>query len=154
MVWTSKQIDELKKLWLEGRPTAEIGRRIGVTKNATIGKIHRLHLPPRPSPIIQNGEPRPLKPRPLRDSPFSPSRARTPRPVTLPPLPTDADLVARLRAAFRDAPKPRLVPAPGAPRTSVSPARTCQYPYGERLPYRFCGAPVVARDDEIGRAHV
>jgi GcrA cell cycle regulator len=34
-------------LWEEGVTTAEIGRRIGVTKNAVIGKVHRIGLVPR-----------------------------------------------------------------------------------------------------------
>jgi GcrA cell cycle regulator len=45
--WTVERIDELSKLWDEGVTTAEIGRRIGVTKNAVIGKVHRLGLVPR-----------------------------------------------------------------------------------------------------------
>ena len=47
VTWTSERIDELTKLWEEGITTAEIGRRIGVTKNAVIGKVHRIGLVPR-----------------------------------------------------------------------------------------------------------
>ena len=42
--WTSERIEQLSLLWDEGITTAEIGRRIGVTKNAVIGKVHRLGL--------------------------------------------------------------------------------------------------------------
>jgi GcrA cell cycle regulator len=45
--WTPERIDQLTLLWDEGITTAEIGRRIGVTKNAVIGKVHRLGLVPR-----------------------------------------------------------------------------------------------------------
>jgi GcrA cell cycle regulator len=45
--WTSERIEQLTLLWDEGVTTAEIGRRIGVTKNAVIGKVHRLGLVPR-----------------------------------------------------------------------------------------------------------
>ena len=45
--WTQERIDELTRLWEEGVTTAEIGRRIGVTKNAVIGKVHRIGLVPR-----------------------------------------------------------------------------------------------------------
>jgi GcrA cell cycle regulator len=45
--WTPERIDQLTLLWDEGVTTAEIGRRIGVTKNAVIGKVHRLGLVPR-----------------------------------------------------------------------------------------------------------
>lgn len=45
--WTSERIDQLKLLWEEGVTTAEIGRRIGVSKNAVVGKVHRIGLMPR-----------------------------------------------------------------------------------------------------------
>jgi len=45
--WTDERITQLTLLWDEGVTTAEIGRRIGVTKNAVIGKVHRLGLVPR-----------------------------------------------------------------------------------------------------------
>jgi GcrA cell cycle regulator len=45
--WTPERIAQLKQLWEEGVTTAEIGRRIGVTKNAVIGKVHRIGLVPR-----------------------------------------------------------------------------------------------------------
>ncbi len=51
MEWTAKAIDLLRALWAEGHSTADIGRRMGVTKNAIVGKAHRLDLPARPSPI-------------------------------------------------------------------------------------------------------
>lgn len=50
-VWTPELIRQLTELWKQGMATAEIGRRLGVTKNAVIGKAHRLDLPPRPSPL-------------------------------------------------------------------------------------------------------
>ena len=45
--WTQERIAQLTQLWEEGVTTAEIGRRIGVTKNAVIGKVHRIGLIPR-----------------------------------------------------------------------------------------------------------
>ncbi|MGH7124624.1 MAG: GcrA family cell cycle regulator, partial [Stellaceae bacterium] len=41
-IWTPERITQLSQLWKEGHSTAEIGRRIGVTKNAVVGKAHRL----------------------------------------------------------------------------------------------------------------
>ena len=41
----------LIELWDEGHSTEEIGRRLGVTKNAVVGAAHRMDLPARPSPI-------------------------------------------------------------------------------------------------------
>lgn len=49
--WNDHAIAELRRLWGEGVPAAQIGDRIGFSKNAVIGKAHRLHLPPRESPI-------------------------------------------------------------------------------------------------------
>jgi len=51
MEWTEETISRLRSLWQEGLSTAEIGRRLSITKNAVVGKAHRLTLPPRPSPI-------------------------------------------------------------------------------------------------------
>ena len=51
MDWTDDMIARLRELWEEGHSTAEIGRRMGVSKNGICGKAHRLHLPARPSPI-------------------------------------------------------------------------------------------------------
>lgn len=50
-IWTENRIAELGQLWREGLSTAEIGRRLGISKNAVVGKAHRLNLPSRPSPI-------------------------------------------------------------------------------------------------------
>lgn len=49
--WTPQRINALIALWDEGLPTSEIGRRLGITKNAVIGKVHRLGLSKRGSPI-------------------------------------------------------------------------------------------------------
>ena len=58
-VWTEDLIDTLGKLWAEGLSTAEIGRRLGVSKNSVVGKAHRLSLTPRPSPVkLVPGRPR------------------------------------------------------------------------------------------------
>jgi GcrA cell cycle regulator len=53
MSWTDERIQELTRLWQEGHSASEIGRRLGVSKNAVVGKAHRLKLPSRPSPIKQ-----------------------------------------------------------------------------------------------------
>lgn len=51
MDWTDERISELTKLWNDGLSTAEIGKMLGISKNAVVGKAHRLHLSARPSPI-------------------------------------------------------------------------------------------------------
>jgi len=52
--WTPDRIKILIAHWEEGLPTSEIGRRLGVTKNAVVGKVHRLGLKKRQSPIRQS----------------------------------------------------------------------------------------------------
>jgi len=49
--WTNKQIERLAKLWSEGYSTTEIGKKLGFSKNAVVGKVHRLGLASRNSPI-------------------------------------------------------------------------------------------------------
>ena len=49
--WTEVKVLRLRHLWATGLPTAEIGQRLGVSKNAVLGKAHRLGLAPRPSPL-------------------------------------------------------------------------------------------------------
>ncbi len=57
MSWTEERVTILKKLWGEGRTAAEIAKELGgVTRNAVIGKAHRLKLSSRVSPIQQNNK--------------------------------------------------------------------------------------------------
>ena len=45
MAWTDDRVDILKKLWAEGLSASQIANRLGgVTRNAVIGKVHRLGL--------------------------------------------------------------------------------------------------------------
>lgn len=73
MSWNDERVETLKKLWSEGLSASQIASRIGgVTRNAVIGKVHRLGLsgraptsrtsPPRPRPRIAAPR-RPAKPR-------------------------------------------------------------------------------------------
>lgn len=73
MNWNEQTSERLRRLWLDGRPTAEIGRMMKCSKNAIIGRARRLKLPPRPSPI--------------RRDPSAPAIVyQRLRPCTLPPL--------------------------------------------------------------------
>jgi GcrA cell cycle regulator len=51
MVWTVEMEDELRQMWAEGLTANEIAKRLDVSKNSIVGKVHRLCLPARPSPI-------------------------------------------------------------------------------------------------------
>ena len=56
MFWTDETVEELRKLWDKGLTANEIAKVLGVTKNAIVGKVHRLCLKARPSPIKLKGE--------------------------------------------------------------------------------------------------
>ena len=51
MSWNEDNVGRLKELWDQGLPTAQIGKLLGFTKNAVVGKAHRIGLERRPSPI-------------------------------------------------------------------------------------------------------
>jgi GcrA cell cycle regulator len=51
-MWTEEKTDLLRQLWGSGFSASEIAKRLGdVSRNAVIGKAHRLRLQARPSPI-------------------------------------------------------------------------------------------------------
>ncbi len=51
MAWTEERVELLKKLWTEGLSASQIARQMGgVTRNAVIGKVHRLGLSGRATP--------------------------------------------------------------------------------------------------------
>ena len=135
--WTDGAICLLRQYWAEGHSTAEIGRRLGISKNAVVGKAHRLDLPGRPSPIRSSGAISP-----------APAQPRAPRLAEMMPLSRDRPETAAPAEAPEKAPalpaKPaiaRLVPA-----TQREPAITsnqpCCWPVGEpgRAGFHFCGA--------------
>ncbi|GLR47347.1 GcrA family cell cycle regulator [Sphingomonas astaxanthinifaciens] len=52
MSWTDERIDRLKAMWAEGKTASAIAEELGgVSRNAVIGKAHRLGLDSRPSPV-------------------------------------------------------------------------------------------------------
>lgn len=55
--WTDEMLVELERRWLDGENTRVIADKIGVTKNAVIGKAHRMGLASRPSPIKKKQPP-------------------------------------------------------------------------------------------------
>jgi GcrA cell cycle regulator len=118
MEWTDEIIAKLRILWAEGLSTAEIGRRLNISKNAVVGKAHRLNLTPRPSPIHRGeGQAAPRPP--------APKRALGP---TLPPL-----------AAAMSTPVPTMraiIPAPKGTQR----ATPCCWPIGEpgKASFHFC----------------
>ena len=56
MSWTDERVTMLRDLWAKGLSASQIAVQLGgVTRNAVIGKAHRLGLESRPSPIRNNG---------------------------------------------------------------------------------------------------
>ncbi|MBV8095316.1 MAG: GcrA cell cycle regulator [Acetobacteraceae bacterium] len=123
--WTRAAIEMLRGLWTEGLPTAEIARRLGTSKNAVVGKAHRLQLPKRNSPIRPAGS-------------GSPRRRRRPGPV--PKL----DEIIPLKSVPVPA-TPRAIPPP-APRPIRTEKTPCCWPVGEpgTPGFRFCEALAVS----------
>jgi GcrA cell cycle regulator len=55
MSWTDERIERLKTLWTQGNTASQIADELGgVSRNAVIGKAHRLGLQSRPSPVKPN----------------------------------------------------------------------------------------------------
>ena len=141
--WTDEVVGSLRQLWNEGHSTAEIGRRIGVSKNAVVGKAHPLDLPNRPSPIRQDGAPRP------------PRRPPAPRLADIMPM-TNAVMVLatppphhpRTPPQRTPPPAPRTTPAPRTPTPTTTAAvgnKPCCWRIGEpgTREFRFCDAPAL-----------
>jgi GcrA cell cycle regulator len=64
MSWTEERIDRLKAMWTKGATASQIAEELGgVSRNAVIGKAHRLGLESRPSPV-KAGEEKEKKPKP------------------------------------------------------------------------------------------
>ncbi len=138
--WTPEVVLSLRQLWDEGHSAAEIGRRLGVSKNAVVGKAHRLDLPSRPSPIRREAG----------STPRAPRRPPVPRLADIVPMATPVVAPARLLSEIRPFPQ-RTTPARANPRerhratfAPISPGafgdNSCCWPIGEpgERGFRFC----------------
>ena len=106
MSWTDERIEKLTKMWEGGATASQIAEELGgVSRNAVIGKAHRLGLKARPSPVKAND----------KDSAPAPA----PRAAKAPPRPAPSPAP---RAAPAAAAPPR--PAPAASAAAAAPAPT------------------------------
>jgi GcrA cell cycle regulator len=56
MAWSDERVAILKKMWLEGNSASEIAKELGnITRNAVIGKVHRLGLSNRDTNVSKSG---------------------------------------------------------------------------------------------------
>src|ERR1700759_4674987 len=89
MGWDDERVATLKKLWLEGLSASQIAKQLGgVTRNAVIGKVHRLGLsgraaPSKPARNVFKG-PRPGRP---AQAPSPPRRVAEPLALQAAPAP-------------------------------------------------------------------
>src|ERR1700704_3930223 len=62
MSWTDERVELLKKLWTDGLSASQIAAQMGgVTRNAVIGKVHRLSLSGRARPASSVPRPRRMR---------------------------------------------------------------------------------------------
>jgi len=148
MEWNDETIARLRTLWNEGLSTAEIGRRMAVSKNAVVGKAHRLGLAARPSPIrrdaLGTATPRPPAPRRVVGPTLPPLTAPLPMAECVRQAARPVAPVA-IHPAAKPAPvRPAPTPAPAAPVRVLAPRTgrmvACCWPIGEpgTKSFRFC----------------
>lgn len=124
--WTEERVDLLKRLWSEGLSASQIAGEIGgVTRNAVIGKVHRLGLSGRATPS-----------QPQRSTFKAP---RAPRPaIAVSPAPRRA-----IEPAMpSQLPAPSLAPEePGTATVLTLGAHMCKWPIGDPASdsFTFCG---------------
>lgn len=110
----------IRTLWDTGISAAQIGARLGLTKNSVVGHAHRMDLPGRASPIIRDGRGR------------APRRPKHTLPDLSGPTPDPSGPLAELEALAREVRPPMPTDA----------KRECQWITTARKPWGFCCAPV------------
>lgn len=130
--WTEDRVGALTKLWLEGQSASQIAKQLGggVTRNAVIGKVHRLGLSGRAAPS-----------QPARTTTFRAPRPRpTPQPMAQPSAPRRIEAVQTVRAEA--APPPVRAPElEGTATVLTLGAHMCKWPIGDPSSsgFSFCG---------------
>ncbi len=127
MSWTDEQVEQLKNLWGQGSSASQIAKILGgVTRNAVIGKAHRLGLSGGIKPAQTRSE------RPAREASVhrQPGEVRSPPKLVTPPAPPPI-------------PIEELEVPPEADRVSLLKLneKMCKWPIGNPgdATFRFCG---------------
>jgi GcrA cell cycle regulator len=129
MGWTEERVELLKKLWADGLSASQIAAELGgITRNAVIGKVHRLGLSGR-AKSPSSSSPRPRKPR------SSSHMMRVPR---------GGGIRGNTALAYDYAePEPELIEIPIEQRKSLLQLTeaTCHWPVGDpgSADFFFCG---------------
>ena len=165
MSWNDERIDLLKSLWEKGLTASQIADKLGnVSRNAVIGKAHRLGLKARPSPVKGDADAQPKvaaprKPAAPKVEQSSPEPAAAseaaPRPAAerVPARPAPAPTPVQAAAEAPRAPAPRPVMPPMPPRQRAPGEKVtlldlndkiCKWPIGHpgEPDFQFCGRPV------------
>lgn len=140
MSWTDERVELLKKLWLDGRSASQISSELGggVTRNAVIGKVHRMGMSGR----AKAPEAVPVAAARPRDK--QPARTVTPRP-TGPLVRGNLALSVAPRPVAQSAPRHVAeVVIPISERVTIMELREamCKWPLGDPMSadFRYCGA--------------
>jgi GcrA cell cycle regulator len=127
MSWTDERIERLKKMWHDGATASQIADELGgVSRNAVIGKAHRLGLEQRPSPVKPGEEKEAKKPAPA-------SAAAAPKPRTESPAP-QAATAAPAPAAHAAHPARQNRSAPEMQYRSIGPGGFIRQGPGDQQP--------------------
>lgn len=120
MSWTDDRVEVLKKMWTEGQSASQIAKELGgVTRNAVIGKVHRLGLSNRAAPGAAAAKAEPM-------AKAAPAKSAAKKPKAEKPAP---------EPKVEAAPEPKAAPAPEPEtRIAVMPARAKIIPAGQPLP--------------------
>ena len=107
MSWTEERIEHLKKMWADGATASQIADELGgVSRNAVIGKAHRLGLEQRPSPVKPGEEKEAKKAAPAASAPKPAApRAEAPRPAPVAAAPATTASQATPAVPPRSAPE-------------------------------------------------
>ncbi|NLR37544.1 GcrA family cell cycle regulator [Novosphingobium sp. ERW19] len=118
MSWTEERIEKLTKMWEGGSTASQIADELGgVSRNAVIGKAHRLGLKARPSPVKANDK------TDASASPAAPKVAKPAAPTPEPKVAAPRPVVAAAPPAPAPAPRAAPAPAPEAkPASDAAPA--------------------------------
>jgi GcrA cell cycle regulator len=141
MSWTEERIERLKKMWHDGATASQIADELGgVSRNAVIGKAHRLGLEQRPSPVKPGEEKEAKKAaapvakaapkaEPSKPAPAAPAVAAAPAgapPLTSSPQRPTPDMQYRSIGPggfVRQGPGDQQAPIPPAPPRRLVPAK-------------------------------